>query len=53
MPEMTKTTCLKAYNTNLYVDADGMSRLCCKQDYSSRFKLGSEKGRWDYIDDMR
>jgi len=58
---ITKTTCLKAYNTNLYVDADGMSRLCCKQKHNlsleggdnTRFKLWVEKDRWNYIDEIR
>lgn len=53
MTKITKTTCLKAYNTNLYVDADGWARLCCKQKYDLRFKLWSDSERWEYIDEMR
>jgi len=53
MQKITQTTCFKAYNTNLYVDADGWARLCCKQSYDARFKLGTDEDRWKYIDDMR
>lgn len=49
----TKTTCLKAYTTNLYVDADGMARICCKQKRTFRFPLADEKDRISYTKELR
>lgn len=51
--KITPTTCLKLYNTNLYIDADGKSRICCKQDRGHRFVLDKETNRISYVSKIR
>jgi len=53
MVQKSPTFCFKAYYSNLYIDADSMARICCKQSRKYRFDLSDKKNYKKYVNELR